>query len=119
MRDKLSLTVADLLAESVYSNDSRSMANAKKLFQSCVDESQLEIRGVKSLLNTINRELGGWPILEIDPPISLSEKLTILERLIKLRKYDLAQIIEVYVGSNPKDPKTNILRVSLLNKKML
>jgi hypothetical protein len=112
LRDKLSLTVADLLAEPIYSNDSKAMANAKTLFQSCVDESQLELRGVTSLLDTINRELGGWPILENDPPISLSEKMTILDRLIKLRKYGLAQIVEVYVGESPKDPKMNILRVN-------
>jgi hypothetical protein len=95
------------------------MANAKKLFQSCINEPQLELIGVKSLLDKINKELGGWPILQNDQPISLSEKLTILDRMIKLRQYNLAQIVEVYVGANPKDPKKNIIRVRLSHKIIL
>ena len=64
--DHLSLSFLELLS-SQSSNENElpnSIKNARKLYRSCVDEDQIEHDGISPIISLINKELGGWPILQ-------------------------------------------------------
>jgi hypothetical protein len=57
---------ADLLS-TPSTNDTKQMnatSNARRLYNSCINETAIEKAGVDTILSLINRQLGGWPILQ-------------------------------------------------------
>lgn len=60
-------------------------------------------------MDILNNNLGGWPILNGNS--NEHEDITIVEKLINLRKIDALQLFEIFVSLNPKDPKKYVLRV--------
>lgn len=110
LRDKVAYSIADLLAEPVAVNESESVANAKRLYASCVDEASIEERSLADILALINKEFGGWPILKEGP--FRKNRQALLETMISLRKLDSPQFFEVAVSYNPKNPRRFILRVT-------
>jgi hypothetical protein len=42
----------------------KAIINARRLYNSCIDEDAIEKEGVGVLLSLINTEFGGWPILK-------------------------------------------------------
>ena len=117
LRDKVAYSIADLLSEPTNKNDSFSILNAKRLYASCIDEWTIEEKALPDLLNVINKQFGGWPILR-DGPYRRSRQ-SFLEFLVVLRKIDSPQLFEVVVSYNPKNPKRFILRVNLEPDKKL
>ncbi len=60
------LRLVDLLSTSP-SNDTKELdaiVQSRRLYNSCVDENQIETDGVDAILSLVNTELGGWPILQ-------------------------------------------------------
>ncbi len=57
----------------------------------------------------IIEQFGGWPILD---ETTNKTNLPILDKLILLKRIESSQFIDIFVSSNPKDPKHNILRVA-------
>jgi hypothetical protein len=55
----------------------------------------------------LKNEAGGWPIIHGDAVT----KLALLDKLVKLRMYDLRFLVNVYVSTDPKNPNKSILRV--------
>lgn len=96
------------MEEPIDESDIDATINAKKLYASCLNEEQIEERGIQPLLNYINGEFNGWPILENN---SSFENITVLEKLIRLKTVESSQLFELFVSTNPKDPKHNLLRI--------
>lgn len=72
----------------------------------------IEERGIGMIVETIENEFGGWPLLKNEQPdLESSSNISIIEKIIKLRKVGSSLPFELYVALNPKDPKQNILRV--------
>ena len=44
--------------------ESKAITNVRRLYASCINETTIELKSVDEILSFINRELGGWPILE-------------------------------------------------------
>ncbi|CAF0711920.1 unnamed protein product [Brachionus calyciflorus] len=109
LRDKVAYSIADLLSEPIGPDDTNATANAKKLFISCIYEWKIEEKGFSVLLDIIEKNFGGWPLLKGE---KLDNSTKIIDKLIKLRKLDASQFFEVFISLNPKDPKKYILRVS-------
>ncbi|CAF4100223.1 unnamed protein product, partial [Adineta steineri] len=63
---KLRYTIADLLSSSSSNRTKKSKAitNARRLYSSCIDEGAIETEGVDVIMSMINKELGGWPVLQ-------------------------------------------------------
>ncbi|XP_039763286.1 neprilysin-2 isoform X2 [Pararge aegeria] len=60
--DQLQEQIRTLLDEPVKENEPRPFVLAKTLYQACMNRTAIEARGVKPLLEMIER-LGGWPVL--------------------------------------------------------
>lgn len=56
----------------------------------------------------IKNELGGWPILD---PNYDENKETAFEKLVRFRKLESKPLFDFYIGPNPKDPSSWIIRV--------
>lgn len=69
----------------------------------------IEKIGTTSVLKILNEELGGWPILSGN---DYKYKFSLNEKQLILKKVEAAQWFEVFVSTNPKDPKHNILRLA-------
>ncbi len=70
----------------------------------------LEKRGIQPLLTYISERLNGWPILNGTEAATPSNS-SVLDRLIRLKKVDSSQLFELFVSTDPKNPKRNVLRV--------
>ncbi|CAF1616696.1 unnamed protein product [Adineta steineri] len=59
-------TFADLLSSSPSNRTKKSKAitNARRLYSSCIDEDTIETEDVDVIMSMINKELGGWPVLQ-------------------------------------------------------
>jgi hypothetical protein len=74
----------------------------------------IEKRGTDYLLKAIANEYGGWPILKKNPAVSSSQptkEVSILDKLIRLKRIESSQLFELFVSTNPKNPRRNILRI--------
>ena len=78
---------------------------------------EIEARGMNPLMRIINEELGGWPLLQLKQQPNTSNsttKLSILDRMVRLRRIESSELFPLYVSSNPKNPRKSVLRVSLI-----
>lgn len=62
----LSYTHSDLLSSSLTNEtfESKAILNARRLYASCINEDVIEAEGTDIILSFVNKELGGWPILQ-------------------------------------------------------
>jgi neprilysin len=107
LRNTLSNAVSELLEEPISSKDIKSTSNAKILYQSCIDETQVELTGEANFLNFIQSEFGDWPALNgkfneatFDP----------MDTLVKFRLYGFRQVVDVRVEVNPKNSSQYVLK---------
>ncbi|CAF4011591.1 unnamed protein product, partial [Adineta steineri] len=85
---KLRYTIADLLSSSSSNRTKKSKAitNARRLYSSCIDEGTIETEGVDVIMSMINKELGGWPVLQ---GLAWNESTFNFDRLmLKLSQYN-------------------------------
>ena len=60
------ILILDLLSSplSNETTEAKSIVNSRILYFSCINEDAIEKDGVDDLISLINKELGGWPILQ-------------------------------------------------------
>ncbi|CAF3665615.1 unnamed protein product [Rotaria socialis] len=65
MKTNLQNALVDLLSSSPINErtEPKAIINARRWYNSCINESAIEEEGVDVILSFINKELGGWPIL--------------------------------------------------------
>ena len=78
---------ADLLSLSPPNgtNESNAILNARRLYDSCVNEATIEVDGVDAILAFVNTELGGWPLLQGSAWVNSTFNFSRL--LLKLNEY--------------------------------
>jgi hypothetical protein len=87
--------------------------NARRLYQSCMDESTIENDGVVSIMHIIESEFGGWPILSGS---KWSETNFDLAKLfLTLRKYNNNPIYRVGTAINERNSSVYDIEVSVSN----
>jgi neprilysin len=86
------------------------IVNARNLYRSCMNEASIETDGVEPVLSIINREFGGWPILQGAAWNASTFNLTDL--LIPLRKYDNGIIYSVATQTNQENSSVYDIEVS-------
>ena len=109
----LLLSCADILSSSSPlpngTNNLQSVLNARRLYNSCIDELTIESEGVEELLSLINNEFGGWPILQAASWNASSFNLSRL--LFKLREYNHNIIYSFNTITDEKNSSTYYIRV--------
>ncbi|CAF4338127.1 unnamed protein product, partial [Rotaria sordida] len=63
----------------------QSLTNARHFYDSCINETAIELEAINEIRSFINNELGGWPILQGSSWNPSSFNLSRL--LLKLREY--------------------------------
>ena len=87
----------------------QSLINARRLYDSCINETAIELEGVNGLLSVVNNELGGWPILQGSSWNVTSFNLSRL--LLKLREYNYNVIYGCGTSTDDKNSSVNYIRV--------
>ncbi|CAF3792998.1 unnamed protein product [Rotaria sp. Silwood1] len=90
-------------------NNIQSLINARRLYDSCTNETAIELETINVLLSFVNNELGGWPILQGS---SWNESsFNLLRLLLKLRQYDLNIIYGCRTSTDDKNSSVNFIEV--------
>ena len=83
--------------------------NARRLYQSCMNESLIEERGAASLLALINGKFGGWPILRSS---NWDEKsFDFAELLLRINDYATSIIFAIDTSINDRNSSIHSIRV--------
>ena len=103
--------VVDLLSTSPSnsSQELKAIVNSRRLYNSCIDENQIETEGVNTILTFVNTELGGWPILEGSKWNRSIFNITQL--LLKLNEHSNFAVYLVMTLMNDKNSSINGIRV--------
>jgi len=83
--------------------------NARRLYDSCVNETAIELDGVDAILSLINSQFGGWPILQGSSWSNSSFNLSNL--LLKLREYNHNIIYSSGTSTDDKNSSAYYIRV--------
>ncbi|CAF2933114.1 unnamed protein product [Rotaria sp. Silwood2] len=95
LRTQLDYNIVDILTPSP-TNDStepKAIINARVLYHSCINEENIEKEGIDTILSLINKEFGGWPILQGSS--WNNSNFNLLNLLLKLRQYSTNIIFSV------------------------
>lgn len=106
LKQKLAYFVSDILASQIDSIDIEATVKAKRLYRSCMNEDQVNQNGEAEFIQIIGEYFGGWPILQ-----QTAQNMTIMKKLLTLRKYGFRPLIDIKITPNPKNPRGNILRL--------
>ncbi|UJR11165.1 hypothetical protein I4U23_015346 [Adineta vaga] len=106
LRHELDYNVVDLLSVSSSNEtaETEAVVNARRLYESCVNETAIEVDGVDVILSLVNSEFGGWPILLGSSWDGSMFNLTKL--LVTLRKYNNNMIYRVGTSTDEKNSST-------------
>lgn len=88
----------------------KAIRNARALYDSCVNESAIELAGVDTVLTVLDQELGGWPILQ--GAAWDTRKFNFSRLLIKLREYNNNIIYNCGTATDDKNSSAYYIRVS-------
>ncbi|CAF3073352.1 unnamed protein product [Rotaria sp. Silwood2] len=112
LRTQLDNHVVDILT-SPLPNDTtqiKAIANARRLYDSCIDEPTIESTGVDTVLSLIDNELGGWPILN---GLSWNEtQFNLSHLLFKLREYNNNIIYNCGTATDDKNSSAYYIRIA-------
>ncbi|CAF0813568.1 unnamed protein product [Rotaria sordida] len=105
LRTQLDYNVVDLLTPPLRndSNEPKAVTNARILYHSCIDEQNIEDDGVYLILSLVNKEFGGWPILQGSSWDNSTFNL--LNLLLKLRQYNNDIIFGIGTSIDEKNSK--------------
>ncbi len=87
-----------------------SIINARRLYNSCINETGIEVEGIEEILSLINNEFGGWPILQGSSWNSSLFNFSNL--LIKLREYSHNIIYSCGTSIDDRNSSVYYIRVS-------
>jgi hypothetical protein len=88
-----------------------SLRFARTYFQAAMD-----VDGEAKLLDFVNKELGGWPVL--DDSNWDDNKYDPMDTLITSRLYAYRQVVDLVVSNNPKLPQQSALRVCRFSQRI-
>ena len=109
------LFLIDLLSSSNNDEQLESVINAARLYQSCINEENIELDDVEPILYLINNELGGWPILQGTNWNDSSFDL--LSLIVKLRRYNYNFLLRVGTETDEKNSSITDITVNFILKK--
>ncbi|KAL5013750.1 hypothetical protein ScPMuIL_008020 [Solemya velum] len=109
LRDNLQVTLKGLLERGVTEKDSESTKMAKYLYQSCVNETVIDERGLQPVY-TLLEELGGWPVTGMNSSWE-PEKFDLIALMVELRLYNNKIIIDQWVSADDKNSEVNIIQL--------
>ncbi|CAF3300718.1 unnamed protein product [Rotaria socialis] len=111
LRNQLDANVVDILTSPIPSdlNGTQAVINARRLYASCVNEAALATDGERALLDVVNNELGGWPILQGSSWNEGAFNLTYL--MSKLREYNQNVIFGFGTSTDDKNSSINYIRL--------
>ncbi len=75
-----------------------------------MNEEQINQKGEENFIQILEEYFGGWPILN-----QPNQNLTIIKRLLKLRRFGFKPLIDIRVSPNPKMPNANVLKLKQPN----
>ncbi len=88
----------------------KAIANARRLYATCMDEDSIETEEVDTLVSLINREFGGWPILQGS---TWDESTFNLSQLwLKLSQYNNFVFYQIETKIDKRNTSTYCIRVS-------
>ena len=87
----------------------QAIQNARHLYESCANESAIESAGVKTMLDVLNHELGGWPILQ--GASWKSSQFNLSRLLLRLRGYDNNIIYSCGTATDDRNSSMYYIRV--------
>ena len=96
-----SLSCTDLLSSPASSSEPKAVANARTLYETCMNEDRIEVEGITPMLSLVNDELGGWPILQ-GAAWNASE-INLPNLLLKLRSYSNSIFFGVGTSTDQKN----------------
>ncbi|CAF4114520.1 unnamed protein product, partial [Adineta steineri] len=91
----------------------QSIRNARILYDSCNNETNIESDGVTAILSLVNNEFGGWPILQGSSWNAASFNFSNL--LLKLREYSSNIIYSCDTETDEKNSSVYYIQVSQSN----
>ncbi len=65
----------------------------------------------RKFVELINSEFYGWPIIESKAAPAQHPEFTLLEKIVKLRRFGFHSFVGVFVAFNPKDPSSLMFRL--------
>ena len=90
--------------------DIQAIVNARRLYQSCVNESAIETENITAILSIVNDELGGWPMIQ---GARWNPSAFNLSRLIaKIREYGQTIIYSFSTSTDDRNSSAYYIRVS-------
>jgi membrane metallo-endopeptidase-like protein 1 len=100
---QLDLNIIDLLSSTPMNGtaEPNAILNARRLYNSCINESNIEADGVEPVLSVVENEFGGWPILQ--GPSWNASTFNLSDLLLKLRKYDNEIIYRIDTATNEEN----------------
>ena len=93
----------------------KAIGNARLLYDSCVNESAIELADAQTILSVLNNEFAGWPILQGSAWNETKFNLTRL--LVKLREYNNNFIFYCGTMIDDKNSSTYHIRVRRLKSR--
>ncbi|CAF0725068.1 unnamed protein product [Adineta steineri] len=112
LRTQLDNNVIDILTSPLPDDTIhiKAISNARRLYESCVNEIAIETDGVDTVLSVVDNELGGWPILHGQ---SWDEtKFNLSKLLFKLREYNNNMLFQCGTATDDKNSSAYYIRIS-------
>ncbi|CAF2118844.1 unnamed protein product [Rotaria magnacalcarata] len=112
LRTQLDNNVVDILTSELPKDSIKikAIANARLLYNACVNESAIETAGVDTILSVLENELGGWPIVN---GLSWDEKnFNLSNLLLKLREYNNNIIFNCGTSTDDRNSSAYFIRIS-------
>lgn len=94
------------------SSETNSTRNARILFDSCMNETQIELDGIEPLLFLVHQEFGSWPL--IDGPSWNSSNFNLTQLLLKMRKYNDGFPYSITTSTNQENSSIYDIEVSFV-----
>ena len=91
-----------------------SVANARRLYSSCTNETNIDVEGVDLIRSIINDGLGGWPILE--GTLWNESRFDFPQLLLRLRQYNYNILYRIGTDVDEKNSSVTDIIVRLKNK---
>ncbi|CAF3791141.1 unnamed protein product [Adineta steineri] len=112
LRTQLDSDVVDILTLPLPNEmtNIQSIKNARILYDSCNNETNIESDGVNAILSLVNNEFGGWPILQGSSWNAASFNFSNL--LLKLREYSSNIIYSCGTSTDDRNSSVYYIRVS-------
>ncbi|CAF1405819.1 unnamed protein product [Adineta steineri] len=110
LKTQLYDNIVDILTSSSTNdtNEPKAIINARSLYQSCIDEQNIQKEGINLILSLITNELGGSPIIQSSWG---SSTFDLSDRLLKVRKYSSNIIFGIGTSVDDTNSTEYVLKI--------